>query len=56
EALARPSLSERVANSSPQLAAARHEQVFHWCGSLWLAEPSLSEQLATTRHESVFLW
>ncbi|MCI56474.1 hypothetical protein A2U01_0077725, partial [Trifolium medium] len=30
EALARPSLSERVANSSPQLAAARHEQVILW--------------------------
>ncbi|PNX60074.1 hypothetical protein L195_g060005, partial [Trifolium pratense] len=39
-----------------QLATARHEQVFHWCGSLWLSRPSLSEQLATARHESVILW
>ncbi|CAJ2633448.1 unnamed protein product [Trifolium pratense] len=30
ETLARPSLSERVANSSPQLAAARHEQLIPW--------------------------
>ncbi|MCI14863.1 hypothetical protein A2U01_0035995, partial [Trifolium medium] len=45
----RCSLSERVANSSPQPAAARHEQVSHWCGSLKLAEPSLSEQLAIAR-------
>ncbi|PNX58675.1 hypothetical protein L195_g059309 [Trifolium pratense] len=32
-----------------QLATARHEQVIHWCGSLRLAEPSLSEQLADAR-------
>ncbi|PNX68712.1 hypothetical protein L195_g064105, partial [Trifolium pratense] len=44
------------ANSSPQLAAARHEQVIHWCGSLRLAEPSLSEQLADARYESAILW
>ena len=44
ETLAGPSLSERVANSSPQLAAARYEQVIHWWCSLKLAEPSLSEQ------------
>ncbi|PNX57991.1 hypothetical protein L195_g058969, partial [Trifolium pratense] len=33
-----------------QFATARHEQVFHRRGSLWLAKPSLSEQLATARH------
>ncbi|PNX68142.1 hypothetical protein L195_g063845, partial [Trifolium pratense] len=37
KAFVRPSLSELVANSSPQLATARHEQVFHWCGSPELA-------------------
>ncbi|PNX62524.1 hypothetical protein L195_g061187 [Trifolium pratense] len=53
KALARPSLSERVANSSPQLAATRHEQVIHWCGSLRLAKPSLSEQFADVRYCSL---
>ncbi|PNX55112.1 hypothetical protein L195_g048738, partial [Trifolium pratense] len=53
EAFARPSLSELVANSSPQLATACQEPVFHWCGSPLLVKPSLSELFATARHYSL---
>ncbi|PNX66464.1 hypothetical protein L195_g063064 [Trifolium pratense] len=47
----RRSLGLRSANSSLLLTTARHEHELHWCGSLWLARPSLSEQgrFATAR-------
>ncbi|CAJ2661800.1 unnamed protein product [Trifolium pratense] len=46
-------LSSSGRSCSLQLAAARHEQVTHWCGSLKHAEPSLSEQLAKARLATV---